>query len=323
MIGSSATVTHLYAQAILQAAQRQGIALSEEVVRQLVPGQRVPLAVQDQLWDNYCQLAGDALCGLEIGLDLQVGHLDSAGMLLVSCDTLREGLEALVEYAPVVGDGGEFSISEDDSWIFLCYQPGYTVRVTERVDAVMASVVRLTRWATGGELKPDTLMLAHGPSDDGAVYQRRLELPVIFEAGRNCLKLSRDQGSLPLIQANAALRDHLQQLADHTLETLGQQSLSGQVCALVRANPRWGKERVASELAVSGRHLNRLLADEGLSFKLLRERELNRMAVDLLQSGQSVVAVSERLGFSEEAAFARAFRRWEGVSPARFRAQGQ
>lgn len=321
MIGTSPTVTHLYAQAILQAAQRQGIALSDDITRQVVPGQRVPLAVQDRLWDDYCQAAGDPLAGLEIGLALQVGHLDSAGMLLVSCDTLREGLEALVEYAPVVGDGGEFSISEEADRISLCYRPEYRVRVAERVDAVMASLVRLAGWATGEAFRPEILLLAHPSRGDGASYRERLGMPVVFDADCNCLQFHRDQGDLPLIQANSALRDHLRQLADHTLESLGHQSLSGQVSRLVREHPNWGKERVASELAISGRHLNRLLADEGLSFKVLRERELHRLAVELLRAGQSVVAVSERLGFSEEAAFARAFRRWEGVSPARYRSE--
>ncbi|WP_372972365.1 AraC family transcriptional regulator [Marinobacter sp.] len=319
MIGSSPSVTHLYAQAILQAAHRRGISLPESITCEVVPGQRVPLAVQDQLWEEYCRRADDPLAGLDIGLGLQVGHLDSAGMLLVSCDTLRDGLEALVEYAPVVGDGGEFSLSEEGDQLLLCYHPAFRVRVAERVEAVMASLVRLTVWATGDAFMPETLLFAHEPEVGEAVYRERLGMAVVFGAGRNCLRFHRDQGQLPLIQANSALRDHLRQLADHTLEALGHQSLSGQVGQLARQHPGWGKERVASELHMSGRHLTRLLADEGLSFKVLRERELHRLAVGLLRSGASVASVSEQLGFSEEAAFSRAFRRWEGVSPSRFR----
>ena len=319
MIGSTPSVTHLYAQAILQAAQRRGLTLPDSITCGVVPGQRVPLAVQDQLWEEYCRQANDPLAGLDIGLGLQVGHLDSAGMLLVSCDTLRDGLEALVEYAPVVGDGGEFSLSEEGEQLLLCYHPEFRVRVAERVEAVMASLVRLAGWATGEAFQPETLLFGHEPAAGESVYRDRLGMAVVFGAGRNCLRFHRDQGELPLIQANTALRDHLRQLADHTLETLGHQSLSGQVSQLVRQHPGWGKERVASELHVSGRHLTRLLADEGLSFKVLRERELHRLAVGLLRSGGSVASVSEQLGFSEEAAFSRAFRRWEGVSPSRFR----
>lgn len=319
MNDSSPSVTHLYAQAILQAARRRGLLLPASVCDRLEPGQRVPLEIQDELWNHYCELADEPLAGLEIGLALQIGHLDSAGMLLVSCDTLREGLEALVEYAPVIGDGGEFSLLEEGDQFCLCYQPGYQVRVAERVEAVMASLVRLAGWATGEAFAPDTLLLSHGALADEALYRERLGMTVLFGAGRNGLCFQRTQGSLPLIQANSALREHLRQLADHTMDLLGHHSLSGQIGRLVREHPGWGKERVAAELAISGRHLNRLLADEGLSFKVLRERELHRLACEQLQAGRTVVQIAERLGFSEETAFVRAFRRWEGMTPARFR----
>mgnify|MGYP005853621191 CR=1 FL=1 len=321
MIESSSTVTHLYAQAILQAAQRQGITLSDDVVREVVPGQRVPLPVQDRLWDDYCSASDDPLAGLEIGLALQVGHLDSAGMLLISCDTLRDGLEALMEYAPVVGDGGEFSLLEEDGRLTLSYGPRYSVRVSQRVEAVMASLIRLTRWATGDVFQPERLSFAHAPLDRTARYEKRLGVPVEFGAETNRLTIGQDQGALPLIQANGELRDHLRQLADQTMASLGYQSLSRQVIQLVREHPGWGKDRLAAELGVSGRHLNRLLANEGFSFKFLRERELHQMALCRLQAGDTGAQVSDQLGFSEEAAFARAFRRWEGVGLSRFRGQ--
>lgn len=319
MFESSPTVTQLYAQAILQAAERHGITLPESILRQVLPHQRVPLDVQDQLWEAYCQRSDDPLSGLAIGLAIEIGHLDSAGMLLVTCDTLQEGLEALVEYAPVIGDGGEFSLTGTGQQLSLSYQPGYQVRSRERIEAVMASLVRLTRWATGHAFSAEGLWFAHAPLASPDDYRQRLDMAVHFEAGENSLRFDREQAKLPLIQANSALRDHLRKLADETLLSLEHQSLSAQVSRLVSQQPRWGKERVASELALSGRHLTRRLASEGVSFKLLREHELHRLAVTLLRSGHSIGDVADHLGFSEETALVRAFRRWEGETPARFR----
>lgn len=76
----SPSVSHLYAQAILQSADRQGIALPARLCQQIVPGERVPLTLQDELWRHYCELTTEPLPGLDIGLALEVGHLDSAGM---------------------------------------------------------------------------------------------------------------------------------------------------------------------------------------------------------------------------------------------------
>lgn len=317
----SPSVSHLYAQAILQSATRQGIGLPAELCQRIGRGERVPLSLQDELWQRYCELTREPLPGLAIGLALEVGHLDSAGMLLVSCDTLMDGLEALVEYAPVIGDGGHFQLDEAPSGetFHLSYQPDYQVRVEDRVEAVMGSLVRLARWATGGLFEPQGLLLAHSPQAGLAVYRERLTVPWHFNASGNVLRFSRKQADLTLIQANGALRDHLQQLADSTLEALGHQSLSAQVSRLVADNPAWGKERIAAELALSGRHLNRRLADEGVSFKILRERVLHRQACQALAAGQAVADVAELLRFSEVTAFVRAFRRWQGETPAAYR----
>ena len=90
---------------------------------------------------------------------------------------------------------------------------------------------------------------------------------------------------------------------------------------LIRQHPRAGKERIADLLALSGRHLNRRLAEEGLSFKQLRDRELQSLAEVALQREGKISVVAEELGFSDESAFAKAFRRWTGKSPAQFRDQ--
>ena len=130
-----------------------------------------------------------------------------------------------------------------------------------------------------------------------------------------------DQLDLPQIQANSALRDHLRQLADQTLASLGQHSLAAEGQAQGRSQPRWGKERIAEQLGLSGRHLNRKLGEEGLSFKTLRESVLQEMACQALQQGRlSVAQIAEQLGFSDENAFVRAFRRWQGETPARYKA---
>ncbi|WP_150301284.1 AraC family transcriptional regulator [Pseudomonas profundi] len=320
---SEHSVTPLYSQAIVQAAERQGLALPAELLAELRPDQRVPLARQGALWEAFCAASADPLAGLRLGLEMQIGHLDSAGMLLVTSDTLGEALDELVEYAPVIGDGGEFSVRHAGEQVFIDYQPDYSVRQAERVEAVLASQLNLTRWATGGRFRAAGLWLSHAPLTGLDDYAQLIDCPLHFDAAHNSLGFAAQQLHLPLIQANSSLREHLRQLADQTLVTLGQHSLTAAVQRLVRQNPRWGKERVAAELELSGRHLNRRLAQEGLSFKSLRESVLQQMACRALRGEQRVAQIAEQLGFSDEGAFVRAFRRWQGVTPARYRDTSQ
>lgn len=313
------SVTPRYSQAIVQMAERLGIGLPAALVERLHGAQRVPIDWQDELWEAFCQASDDPLIGLKLGLAIQVGHLDSAGMLLVTCDTLGEALEELIEYSPVVGDGGEFVLHSEGGQMFIDYRSHLRVRSPERVEAVLASILSLTRWATGGRFTPSGIWMQHAPLAPATQYEALLGCPVHFRAACNHLAFDAGQLDLPQIQANSALREHLRQLADHTLSELGQHSLSAQVQRLVSSHPRWGKERIAEQLDLSGRHLNRKLAEEGLSFKSLRESMLQQMACRALQGERRVADIAEELGFSDETAFVRAFRRWQGVTPAKYR----
>ncbi|MDX1597485.1 MAG: AraC family transcriptional regulator [Marinobacter sp.] len=302
----------------MQSARRRGLDLSAIPLPDADDG-RIPLNVQDALWDAYCQACDDPLPGVQVGLDLEIGHLDSAGMLLVTCETLGEGLDTLVDYAAIVGDGGEFSLTNQNGAAWISYRPYYQVQQNERVDAVMTSLIKLARWATGQTFRPQALELCRTDSRHRDVYAELLGVTVNFGCPGNALRFSEAQLDLPLIQANEPLREHLRNLADHTLEQLGQSALIQKVRRLILANPGWGKERLGLELGLSGRHLARRLSEEGISFKVLRENLLWEEARRLLNTTTTIGQVSLELGFSEESAFIRAFRRWQGETPARYR----
>jgi AraC-like DNA-binding protein len=68
------------------------------------------------------------------------------------------------------------------------------------------------------------------------------------------------------------------------------------------------------------RTLKRRLADQGTSFSALLDEVRRDRATLLLRAGElSVDEIGARLGYSDPANFARAFRRWTGSSPRAFR----
>jgi len=66
--------------------------------------------------------------------------------------------------------------------------------------------------------------------------------------------------------------------------------------------------------------MQRKLQEHGTSFSQVLDAIRKEMALTYLRQTQnSVLYVSDRLGFSEQSAFQRAFKRWTGMTPRRYR----
>jgi AraC-like DNA-binding protein len=76
---------------------------------------------------------------------------------------------------------------------------------------------------------------------------------------------------------------------------------------------------VAAQLDVSVRTLQRRLEDCGLSFKALVDDIRRSVAIQLVLAGEhAATEITFMLGYSDQAHFTRAFKRWTGMPPRQF-----
>lgn len=80
-----------------------------------------------------------------------------------------------------------------------------------------------------------------------------------------------------------------------------------------------GIERVARDLGYSRQTLYRRLKAEGVTYEQLLDGLRRRLGLRFMREGLSVKEAAYRLGFSDPAAFSRAFKRWTGSSPSGMR----
>jgi AraC-like DNA-binding protein len=72
---------------------------------------------------------------------------------------------------------------------------------------------------------------------------------------------------------------------------------------------------IAAGMHIAERTLHRRLAREGTSYRALLDEVRETLAKELLANGLTVKEVSDRLGYSEPAAFTHAYTRWHGAPP--------
>ena len=78
--------------------------------------------------------------------------------------------------------------------------------------------------------------------------------------------------------------------------------------------------RVAKQMAMSARTLQRQLKERGVDFKQLTDATRRRFAVNYLKDQKNTLTeVAFLLGYSELSAFNRAFKRWTGSTPLDYR----
>lgn len=238
--------------------------------------------------------------------------------LVLSSDTVGDGYRQLARYFRL--------ISPTPMEVFEAEEP---IRVVLSGAHPFAAEFTLSlgilhfRREVKGRFAPDSLSFAHRP-DDPAAFERTLRVPVRCEAGWNGVSYPRAVWSLPLPRRDRVLRSLLEkQAAESERAHSASGGLVGEVTRLLLARVEGGDvriESVAKSLATTPRTLQRRLALEGTSFQTLVEGA-RRAAAEGYLTGSALSAgeIAYLLGYSEPAAFHRAFRRWNGVTPREFR----
>jgi AraC-like DNA-binding protein len=150
--------------------------------------------------------------------------------------------------------------------------------------------------------------------------------PVTFGAARDAIEFPRDIAERTLPTSNRAVAHANDQLINDYLARVNATDFSGRVRSrLIDVLPSgaFSEADLAEALHISPRTLQRRLADEGTSFKVLLDEARRELALRLIgERRMSIKETSYLLGFSEPGNFSRAFRRWTGAAPSRFRGSG-
>ncbi|MFV3307125.1 AraC family transcriptional regulator ligand-binding domain-containing protein [Pseudomonas sp. NY15181] len=209
-------------------------------------------------------------------------------------------------------------------------------RYATRDDATLLSdliglhyYLSLLAWLSGQRLDLRGVELVY---DRPPRSNRLLDLfgaPVQFEQPRNTLLFDEAMLARPVVRTPSELAAILDCFPyNFIIETLHEHGLPVQVKLLLEQALRQGKRlpsavTIADILHMSEATLRRQLRAHGSSYLQLRASSLLEAAERLMQDGgASIASVAQRLGFSDDRAFRRAFKGWTGLSPSASPARG-
>lgn len=286
---------------------------------ELEPTQMLPDGVLTGVSEAAALAFGRQTIALEVGQNMPFGAFGALDYYARATNSVGSALCAVQGALQHVALGVALEIGREGDV--------HTVAVVDREpfegahwsdELMLATLWFRVRGAARDPIALQEVALIRPEPDDPEAFADLLGCPVSFARARSSLRVAAAVWSTPMAGRDPRLAELLgPQLrpGPHPL-VLGVRAVVRR--DLERREPAVGE--IAHELGMSSRTLQRRLTDEGTSFRSVVS-EVRREAAEAFLRDPAIplARVAQRLGFNDQAAFTRAFRRWTGTTPSRWR----
>lgn len=280
----------------------------------------------EQVLASAVALTGDEAFGLHLAEQMPVLSLDLFAHVTALAPTLREAVAIGAQFARLAIDGARLTAhDEGDTLVVRCAFP----RVTPLWDRTfaefaMAGLARLARAFGGDRIFARRTSFEHERPSDDREYTRILGDHVRFRESETCITFARELADRRRLQHHPDLYSVLRAEAERRIDRIatGERIAAQLHRYLVSMSPACtpGMGRAARDLGMSERSLRWHLAAEGTSYREVLQSALEASADRMLRDPtRSITETAAALGFGDAPAFTKAFKRWTGTTPGKYR----
>jgi len=335
---SELTVMAGYARALLELAVAKGASPQALAERSRIDADalqdadaRIPFAKFVALMRAGKELSGDPALGLHFGEAIDLSKISIVGLIGRACETMAEAFVQLNRYRGLVievdlATAERFGLANGDGGIWMIDNRRNPDDFPELTESTMARIVcgcnRMIAESGGSGEAPAVKAVHFTHADPGyrAEYERIFRAPVTFGSDKNAMLVDPSWPAHRLAIQPRYVFGVLSAHAEALLANLERSKTTrGRVESLLLPALHAGDigiEAVADKMGISRWTLARKLKAEGVTFEQCLDELRHKMALHYLSGKKaSVNETAYLVGFSEPAAFSRAFKRWTGKSP--------
>ena len=275
------------------------------------------------LYEDSAAAAGREDFGLLIAESRSVASLGPISLLLRHQPTVRAIIEHVILNMRLLNDIVHAHVDDDGDLAMIRVEllPGFALRQT--IESAVAIACRSYRELMAGAWHPESIHFRHHAPANAETHRRLFGCPISFDGefdGILCTSASLDTANP---WNNPAMAAHAQRFIDMLARQRPASSVAEQArqaIFLLIASGNATKDKVAENLAIHPRSLQRLLTREGTNFGDLLNEAKRELAIRYLNgSKQSVTDIAMLLGYSTVSSFTRWFTDEFGKSPATWR----
>lgn len=335
---SNPTVAAGYPRALLDFAVSKGADRQMLVERSQIclddlkdQDKRIPLANYLALLNAGIELCKQPALSLLFGEAVRIQDISIVGMIGVAFDNIESGRQLVNRYTPLGLDADDGTVEpiqfvRENGDVWMKFTGDIYVDNPLLIESGLARAVcgaRDLQQSMPGFAHlqfPKAIRFTHAEPGYRAEYDRIFGVPLFFNSHMNAFLIDEAFLNLKLPPTNPYLSEVLSARAEELLKSLEMSKTTrGSVEALLMPILHTGAasmDTIAGKLGFSRQTLFRKLKTEGVTFEKLLDELRHKLALYYLN--EKKVPVNETaylVGFSEPAAFSRAFKRWTGSSP--------
>jgi AraC-like DNA-binding protein len=276
--------------------------------------------------DRLCELAMDLTADPGFGLhwaERMIPHsFNPIAALIAHSATLRQGLEALLQFHPLLSDHSSFQLFERNDQVTIRYLAleGESLALRRFTSEVlMCGLARQIR-SFGVHATLERVSFEYAAPSHHTEYARVFEQVVHFDQPFTGIVFDRALMDTASPHKDEDVHDALRATAERQIVRLTQRAPFALRVRelLVRQGSahRSDMKTAAHSLGLSVRSLRRRLAAEGTSYQAIANEALASVAKHLLRDEQRTIQETAfEMGFSDASTFHRAFKSWTGTTP--------
>ncbi len=266
---------------------------------------------------------------LRIGASMRTDEYGAFGLAWKSAPNLRDSYVRSERYGRVLGSAEAYTLEQTkDGWFFNLEKAGDgRLGMQLSNEASLSAVDVISKEVSTAPFMPLAVFFKHQARGNLSEYRAHFGCPVHFESERDALLVSESAIVAPNRLGDETIANFFDRHLEQELASIDNvQSLEHAVRRAVTTILSEGVptlSRIASELGIGSRTLQRRLSDSGQSSQSLVDIARKDLAIKLLrETHYSLAEIAFLTGFAEQSSFTRAFKRWAGQTPRSYRLSG-
>lgn len=276
------------------------------------------------LMGTFSEVTGCAHFGLLVGAQGNLSSFGLVGYLAMHSSDVAAALQSLIRYLHFHVQGSAGVLDRSDNSAFFGYeilQP-LSKGADQLEDGALASMYNIMRQLCGSDWRQTEVWFTHRMPRDTGPYRQFFRAPLRFDMEKSGLFFSARWLNCSVQAADPELHRLLQKTIDG-MEARFKDDFPQQVRRVVRQaliSRHATADEVAALFSIHSRTLHRRLREQGITFQDLVDECRYAIARHMLQnSDTSLIQIADIVGYADARAFSRAFKRWTGTTPAKWR----